>query len=200
MEILKIVPFISFLAFAAILYFRVWQLQKKGIRLWSKQRKKKQSMYLLFPLFGLLLFVWLFEVIRAAFQFSTTILPKLLTYKLIESIFPEVFGTVLVLFSLVLFWVTLNHFNTSLRFGLAKNNKGKLVTSGIFSMSRNPFFLSLGIYFLGVVLILPCLYLLVFTLAAFVGIHCFILKEERFMYENYGEEYNNYAKTVRRYF
>ena len=138
MEILKIVPFISFLAFVAILYFRVWQLQKKGIRLWSKQGKKKQSMYLLFPLFGLLLFVWLFEVIRAAFQFSTSILTKLLTYRLIESIFPEVFGTVLILLSLVLFWFTLNHFNTSLRFGLAKNNKGKLVTSGIFSMSRNP--------------------------------------------------------------
>ena len=176
MEILKIVPFISFLAFVAILYFRVWQLQKKGIRLWSKQRKKKQSMYLLFPLFGLLLFVWLFEVIRAAFQFSTSILPKLLTYKLIESIFPEVFGTVLVLFSLVLFWVTLNHFNTSLRFGLAKKNKGKLVTSGIFSISRNPFFLSLGIYFLGVVLILPCLYLLVFTPGCFCWNSLFHIK------------------------
>jgi protein-S-isoprenylcysteine O-methyltransferase Ste14 len=38
------------------------------------------------------------------------------------------------------------------------------------------------------------------SLLTLVSIHLFILKEERFMHKNYGEEYKNYSKKVRRYF
>ncbi len=98
-------------------------------------------------------------------------------------------------------WViTLTHFNTSLRFGLDKNTRGKLITIGIFSISRNPFFLSLDIYFIGTAMVLPSIFFLVFAATTVVSIHFFILKEERFMADNYSEEYLKYRQKTRRYF
>ena len=194
------VPFISCLILVAILSFRMLFLQKKGIRLRSKQRKKKKSSRFLFPFFGLIFLLWLFEITQAAFNFSFSALPKIFTQKLLESSFTGFSGTILIFLSLTALIITLIHFNSSLRFGLDENNKGKLITNGIFSVSRNPFFVSLELYFMGVTLILPNVFLLVFTLAAFAGIHFFILKEERFLTKNYGNEYLKYQQKTRRYF
>jgi protein-S-isoprenylcysteine O-methyltransferase Ste14 len=88
----------------------------------------------------------------------------------------------------------------SLRFGLNKSNLGKLVTSGIYAWSRNPFFLAINCLFVGISLVFPTPFFITISLLTLVSIHLFILKEERFMHKNYGEEYKNYAKTVRRYF
>ncbi|HYQ56576.1 MAG TPA: isoprenylcysteine carboxylmethyltransferase family protein [Draconibacterium sp.] len=108
-------------------------------------------------------------------------------------------GAVYILLSLILMGKTLHDFGHSFRMGLDKNNRGKLITTGIFSFSRNPFFLALNLFFLGTAMIIPGIFLIVFTLAAIVGSHLFILKEERFMLKNYGESYKSYCKKVRRY-
>ena len=102
--------------------------------------------------------------------------------------------------SLVLFALTLSHFKNSLRFGIDEKNKGELITKGVFSLSRNPFFLSIDIYFAGIALLLPNLFFIGFSVLAIVSIHFFILKEEKFMQSMYGKEYASYAKNVRRYF
>ncbi len=112
----------------------------------------------------------------------------------------KITGTVVVLFSLVLWITTLLHFNKSLRFGLDPKNPGKLITTGIFSVSRNPFFLSLDLYFAGIALILPDLFFISFAALAIISIHFFILKEEKFLLKIYGEDYKMYAEKTERYF
>jgi len=90
--------------------------------------------------------------------------------------------------------------NKSLRFGLDPNNLGELVTSGIFAFSRNPFFVSILFQFSGIALVYPTPYFVGIAVLSIIFIHIFILKEERFMLDNYGQEYKAYRKKVRRYF
>jgi protein-S-isoprenylcysteine O-methyltransferase Ste14 len=100
----------------------------------------------------------------------------------------------------MLMLITLVHFKTSLRFGMSSSNKGDLITTGIFSFSRNPFFLSLNLYFTGQAMVFPAIVFIGFALMAVAGIHFFILKEEKFLIIFYGESYTSYQKKVRRYF
>ena len=197
---LEFIPFYSFLLLVVVLIAKIIALRKKGIQPGSGNGEKNKAKYLLFPVFFLVFLIWLFEIIRPAFHLSFVLLPAFLSDFLVETKALPITGAIFLLLGLISFSITLNDFGTSLRFGLDKQNQGLLVTTGIFSRSRNPFFLSLDFYFLGVALILPSAFHVAFTLAAIVGTHFFILKEERFLTEKYQREYLEYTKKVRRYF
>jgi protein-S-isoprenylcysteine O-methyltransferase Ste14 len=79
-------------------------------------------------------------------------------------------------------------------------NLGELITTGVFSISRNPFFVSIIIYFTGISLFYPNPFFIAYTVLTIVSIHFFILKEEEFLQKYYGKEYENYTNNVRRYF
>lgn len=164
----------------------------------GKGEKNKAKMFLL-PVFSLVFLLWLFEIARPVFRFEFSLLPHGISDLLIVCPKLQIVGAVLLLFSLLLFAVTLKDFGNSLRFGLDENNQGPLITSGIFSLSRNPFFLSLDLFFIGVAMILLSVFHIVFTFSAIIGIHFFIQKEERFLSKIYGESYQQYRKRVRRY-
>ena len=103
-----------------------------------------------------------------------------------------IIGTVLLFLSTI-------RLNNDLVFGLSSSEDHKLQTRGVFSVSRHPFYL--GFIF---ILFSSCLfnphYL---NILAFIGawiIHHFIMiKEEQFLSSQYGEEYRQYAKRVKRY-
>ncbi|WP_340111923.1 methyltransferase family protein [Maribellus mangrovi] len=198
--ILDIVPLVGFLLLALILFSRIITLHKQGIQLSSKAANNNKVSKLLLPVFVLIFLLWLFEIVRPAFQISLHFLPEPLSNWLSECIILKITGSIFILISLIMWVITLTHFNTSLRFGLDKNTRGKLITIGIFSISRNPFFLSLDIYFIGTAMVLPSIFFLVFAATTVVSIHFFILKEERFMADNYSEEYLKYRQKTRRYF
>ncbi len=157
-------------------------------------------MPLLLLSFGITLVIWLFEIVKPVFQISFSVIPELFSKWLIQSNSLKISGAAFIIFSLILLSITMFHFKSSLRFGLDKNNAGRLITTGIFSFSRNPFFLSIELYFLGVLFILPNLFFLVFTILAILSIHIFILIEEKFLQKVYREEYQKYTEKVRRYF
>jgi len=60
--------------------------------------------------------------------------------------------------------------------------------------------LSLLLFFTGTALVFPNFFFITFAVCAFAGIHFSILKEEKFLYLVYDEEYKNYTAKVRRYF
>lgn len=199
MNLFKLIPFFSFLVLLVILAGRIIFLKKKGVPVSNNKKEKNRSKIFIQLIFSLIFLMWLYEISKPVFQLSISILPKFFTAFLFESFYLKFFGGLIILFSLILFLITLLHFKTSLRFGLDKNHTGKLITSGIFSLSRNPFFLSLIFYFSGIAIIFPSLFFVGFTFMAIIGIHFFILKEEKFMTENYREEYKKYTQKVRRY-
>ena len=194
-----IFPFISFLVLVTLISGRVVFLKRKGINVSSDSGKKNKSVIFLYFAFLLILLLWLFELTKPVFHISFSVLPEVLNKSLIESDFMKIAGVLVTGFALVFLTLTLLHFKNSLRFGLDEKNLRKLITTGVFAFSRNPFFLSLDIYFLGIAILLPNLFFIGFAVLTFSGIHFFILKEEKFMRSVYGGEYLEYRRKVRRY-
>lgn len=193
-------PIASFLVLIFLVLGRIIYLKRKGILVSSNSLKKSKTKILINAIFGAILLLWIFELSRPVLLSSFSILPENIKILLVDSFFMKIAGFSIITFSLVILLATLLHFKNSLRFGLDENNRGKLVTTGIFAISRNPFFLSLDFYFLGVAILLPSIFLIGFSVLAIISIHFFILKEEKFMRKTYGDEYEKYAQKVRRYF
>jgi protein-S-isoprenylcysteine O-methyltransferase Ste14 len=196
----EIIPFLSFLILIFIILGRVVFLKRKGIKITSARKKAVNTSIFIYPVFLVIMLLWLWEISKPVFKISFSILPETITQLSFHSDFIQVAGVVIIAMSLIFMLLTLLHFRNSLRFGLDENNRGKLITGGIFAISRNPFFTSLLLWFFGITLILPSPFFIGFALLAAAGIHFFILKEEKFMQRFYGVEYLEYRRKVRRYF
>ena len=194
----NIFPFVSFLVLGMMVAERIISLKKKGVPINSKSSKKRFSKNLIYIAYFLILTIFAFELLKPLFQAS--ILPDILSNPLFNSIYLKNMGVLIISTSLIFMRLVLREFKTSLRFGLNSNNLGKLITAGVFSISRNPFFVSIVIYFTGVALVYPTPIFIIIAVLAIVFIHFSILKEEKFMLKNYGKEYKRYSKKVRRYF
>lgn len=196
--IAQLTPAAGFFILALMILFNSISLKKKGITIRPAETAKSNLKKWLYLLFTAFLLLFLFEITSPFHHFS--LLPKFFKNHFFDSGIIRTAGALVIFVSIFLLKTTLQSFGTSLRFGLNKNNAGKLVITGIFARSRNPFFLSLLFYFIGSALIFPNSFFLIFALSAFTGIHYSILKEEKFMRSIYGKEYLNYAEKVRRYF
>lgn len=76
----------------------------------------------------------------------------------------------------------------------------KLVTTGVFSISRNPLYLGGSGLLLGITLLLNFPWGLVLLLPAFVACHyLLIVPEESYLDAKFGESYRVYATSVRRW-
>ncbi len=198
MNYIGVFPFVCFSLFSLSILVKSIFLKRKGIRVSLKSGKPSKLKFLIKPVSLFIMHVWMFEISKPVFQLS--ILPKALSELVVESFFLQVAGIVFMSLSLFILIATLISFKNSLRYGMNSNNLGELVTNGIFAVSRNPFFISIELLLIGNSLFFPSLFLIGFAVAAIVSIHFFILKEEKFMLKNYGEEYEIYQKKVRRYF
>jgi protein-S-isoprenylcysteine O-methyltransferase Ste14 len=77
---------------------------------------------------------------------------------------------------------------------------GKVVTTGVFSLSRNPLYLGSAAVFLGLALLLNMLWALATLLLSIVLCHSIlILPEERYLTAKFGDEYKAYLASVRRW-
>jgi protein-S-isoprenylcysteine O-methyltransferase Ste14 len=197
MHFLSIFPFLSFIILAGMLTGRIFYLQKRGIKVSTVNRKNPRYLYFLYPLFALLFILWFYELMRIAFHFPE--IPGGISQKLISFEILQVAGILLIVTALILFFITLYHFNDSLRFGMDDRNQGNLITSGIFLFSRNPFFLSIVLYFIGLAMLHSSLFFIAMAFLAILNIHFFILKEEKFLRKYYGKAYTRYTRKVRRY-
>jgi protein-S-isoprenylcysteine O-methyltransferase Ste14 len=83
--------------------------------------------------------------------------------------------------------------------GIDPDTADKLVTSGIFAVSRNPIYVAFALVLIGQFLIFPNWILLVYFGAAVWLFNRQILREEEYLKKHYGAEYAEYCKKVRRY-
>ena len=76
----------------------------------------------------------------------------------------------------------------------------KVVTTGVFSISRNPLYLGVACFVAGVALAVNLPWALVLLLPSLVACHyVLIAPEERYLVVKFGEEYRVYAATVHRW-
>jgi protein-S-isoprenylcysteine O-methyltransferase Ste14 len=76
----------------------------------------------------------------------------------------------------------------------------RLVTTGVFSISRNPLYLGAVCFVIGIVLTVDLPWALVLLLPALVACHYVLIgPEERYLAAKFGEEYRLYAASVHRW-
>lgn len=76
----------------------------------------------------------------------------------------------------------------------------KVVKTGVFSVSRNPLYLGAAIFLLGISLAFNSLWALAALLLSMILCHyVLIFPEERYLAAKFGDEYKDYAATVRRW-
>ena len=95
--------------------------------------------------------------------------------------------------------VSLVSFGSSFRIGIDTDHPDKLVTSGVFALSRNPLYVAFWIVLFGQFLVIPNWILLVYLGAATWLFNRQVLREEEYLKEHYGREYLEYCNRVRRY-
>jgi protein-S-isoprenylcysteine O-methyltransferase Ste14 len=143
--------------------------------------------------------IWVSEVFKYALGSSRHIPPGFLHQPLFASLPLQYAGAVINLLGMVIFICALRAFRESWRMGIDKRNPGDLITRGIFGLSRNPIFLFIDLYFWGTFMIYPTPFFLVMAVLTFGVLHYQILKEERFLREQYGDAYAAYAAKTGRY-
>jgi protein-S-isoprenylcysteine O-methyltransferase Ste14 len=161
----------------------------------------KRGFQLFFEIYSFLgLVVWMIEILLRGFDTGFRIFPSSIDIQLIDSTAAKALGVLLVTLGFTILLWAFYSFGNSWRVGFDTKTPGALVTSGIFGLSRNPIYLFLDLWFVGVFLINGTLVFLIFALLALSHLHYQIIREERFMDELYGEPYRDYRSRTGRYF
>ena len=87
----------------------------------------------------------------------------------------------------------------SWRVGIKYEQKTELVSTGIYRISRNPYFLSYSVLILGYILIFPSLILIGLLIILATVFHKMILEEEKYLESIHGNMYLDYKRKVNRY-
>ena len=103
-------------------------------------------------------------------------------------------GIILIILGLVL-WISAVMFSKIKR----KITEGKLITTGVYSVVRNPIYSAFLFIFTGILLFTNNLYLLIFPIFFYLLL-TFLLKrtEEKWLIEKFKDEYKIYLKKVNR--
>jgi protein-S-isoprenylcysteine O-methyltransferase Ste14 len=142
---------------------------------------------------------WIIEILAYALHASVQILPTALHYRLFDSPAAKIVGVVLITAGLVVFVLAFFNFGDSWRVGVDYQTPGALVTRGIFSITRNPIYVFINLWFIGTFLINGTIIFLVLAVLALAAQHWQIVREERFLTQRYAEAYDRYRKQTPRY-
>lgn len=148
---------------------------------------------------GLLPPVRIYETFAYAWPFGFHLWPSVLGKEIISAEPLKFLGVALWLVALGIYLAALKAFGASWRLRVGSADKADLVTTGVFSLSRNPIYFSFVCMGFGTFLILGQLIFLLIALAGLPLLHRRILREEEFLLTTHGEAYRNYCQSVGRY-
>lgn len=108
-------------------------------------------------------------------------------------------GLTLTAFGVIFFISAVVQMRDSWRAGISPDEKTGLVTSGIYSVSRNPAFVGFDLTYIGLLLCFANRLHLVVVVCTVVIFHLQILQEEQFLLSRTDIDYKEYYNRVRRY-
>ena len=145
-------------------------------------------------------FITVFELIVVGiYAFKNGWYEYLLPFWYLENPILQKIGWIFLFVSLILVWISQSQMSTSWRIGIDEENKTKLVTNGMFSISRNPIFLGIMIANIGLFLVIPNAFTLLIISLSTLSVNTQIRLEEEFLKPEFGNEYIQYAEKVRRW-
>jgi len=134
----------------------------------------------------------------ATYSFFPSIYDFLAPFHWLENRFNAFVGIVLLIISLFWIWVAQTQMGKSWRIGIDEK-KTDLVTTGMFSISRNPIFLGMKVNLLGFFLVIPNAVTLTVTVIGIALIDIQVRLEEQHLLNLHNESYQNYYREVRRW-
>ncbi|MBP9501206.1 MAG: isoprenylcysteine carboxylmethyltransferase family protein [Candidatus Promineofilum sp.] len=180
---------LSLILLFGLVLFRVVWLSRLGIKAMNFARDDKSDLLIVpFALF------YFYTIFAAAFGW-----PLLSTQRLFQSEIIAWIGVLFCFAGLVLLAWSLVSFGRSFRVGIDADQPDKLITTGIFAVSRNPIYVGFISVLIGQFLVFPNWVPLIYLLAGAWLINRQALREESFLREHYGQEYDAYSRLVRRY-
>ena len=126
-------------------------------------------------------------------------LPAIISNSLINIIWTKFIGIMFCYIGLIIFLIALISFGKSWRIGIDENDSSELIINGMFKYARNPIFLFMDLYFIGIMLVYPNIVFALLAIGTIIGIHSQILREEKFLLNKFGEKYIKYTNETRRY-
>lgn len=147
----------------------------------------------------------LVKFIEVALKITTYLIPMLEVISIVlydgtTPIAMRVAGVIVTALGVIAFVVSVLQMKDNWRAGVQREEKTGLVTSGIYSISRNPAFLGFDLMYIGILAAFFNWYLCGGTIFVVVLFHLQIVNvEEDFLLEVFGEEYVAYKKKVCRY-
>ena len=178
-------------AFLALIAARAASMRKKGIRAIVFGRTDKRD-------FLLVAVVLLLAYPAIARAFGLPMWPPLVA-PFWETPVPGWAGLALCALALAGFAASLLSFGDSFRVGIDDEKPDRLVTTGMFAVSRNPLYLCFIVFFSGLFLVHRNVVVLAAAAFLALAVHRQILREEDFLKGHYGKEYEDYCARVRRY-
>ena len=149
---------------------------------------------LYFKLIMVLLFVYVavYAVFPDWYEYSLPITQ-------LENNIARYIGLTLLIFSLLWTIVAQNNMRTSWRIGIDTQTKTELITTGLFTVSRNPIFFGMIVSLVGLFLLTPNGLTALIMILGYVLIQIQVRLEEEYLLNLHGETYCNYIKKVRRW-
>lgn len=145
------------------------------------------------------------KFIEVTLKISTYVLPiiqiiSILQYTGLAHVVFRAIGCIITTVGVLTFLVSVIQMKDNWRAGVQREDKTNLVTTGIYSISRNPAFLGFDLMYIGILFTFFNWYLCFATSFVIVFFHLQIVNvEEDFLIEAFGEEYLQYKKRVCRY-
>ncbi len=132
-------------------------------------------------------------------MFEFTKLPGFIRIDLFNGIIFDMIGFGLGVSGLIICLTAQIELGSSWRVGIDRKKKTKLVTTGIFSIIRNPTYCGLFILCIGVWIIFPTSSFLTWILIFMIMIEFQVRLEEEFLIKMHDTEYQRYYSSTKRY-
>jgi len=190
---------ITLIIFLLVFFGRTIWLRRKGTKVFVLGSGKKGFTALLEKSFLIFFPIWLIEIGIHSLHIDIQFLPLVLVKQILKNQIIQFAGAFIIFAVLFVFCLALISFQSSWRVGIDTVAPGDLITTGVFSISRNPIFLSMDLYFLGTFLIYSNLFFLMCFVCLALGFQFQIRQEETFLIEKYGDRYRKYMTKVNRY-
>lgn len=185
----KIIILILMVAFYACYFAKMISQKKQGIS--TDQLGKGKEGVVKFIEITLKIITYLLPVVQVV---------SIVLYDGSVHISMRMAGVIITALGVLAFIISVLHMKDNWRAGVQREEKTNLITTGIYSISRNPAFLGFELMYIGILLVFFNWYLCGATIFAVVFFHLQIVNvEEEFLTEAFGEEYLAYKKKVCRY-
>ena len=193
--IFQILASLLIFTFYIIYFLKLFSLKKKGIQvnnLGKKEKKTKKIIKIEITLKIFTILMFLVEVFSIIIDDNW--------YYIYESPVLKIIGLILILLGDVIFFLSVYYMKTIWRVGIDETRNDKLITNGIYRISRNPAFLGFDLTYLGLALVFPNPIMIIFTIILIWLFDDQIMIEEEYLERKYKEEYLEYKKKTKRYF